>query len=343
MKFFFNLFVLLLLFFLPKLVSANIFHVSDYHTYGPLPIRTQNPLYLLFLNDSLDRASTLSKGDFSTSLETSFSNLFERQVRTVGIGMDLDMEIIRTAINFGYGVTDRYEVGLQIPFLSFSGGFLDAFIQNFHNFFGLPNAGREQVANGRFSYLVTQNGATLYQVDQSAFRLSDIVVTNKLRIFDETKFIPAISLKGLLKIPTGSRVEGTGSGQPDFGFSILAEKSYKRFHSYTLLGVVFLGNHSNLNPILRNGAFTFGQGFEFNIFEHLSVIAQISGVTSIFKGTGISNLSEPVLDLTIGFTGEVPLKKTFKKIRYLAAFTEDPTGTGPSVDFTLYFNVGIEY
>ena len=236
-------------------------------------------------------------------------------------------------------------------FFSFSGGFLDSFIQGYHDTFGFPNAGRENVDNGRFSYRITQDGAALYAVDQATLRLSDIVLTQKLRFFDESKRFPAISLAGSVKLPTGSRNEGTGSGRPDAGLSLLAEKSTKRFHSYTQIGFLALGGHADLNPILKNGSFTFGQALELNLFEYLSFVGQVSGQSSIFSRTELPELSKIALDLTFGFTGEVPLDKRINpstklrvnKIRYLFGFTEDPTSSGPSVDFSLFFNVGMEY
>ncbi|MBI4411626.1 MAG: DUF3187 family protein [Deltaproteobacteria bacterium] len=347
--------ILFFLFFItlsfPQPVRAGIFHLSDYHTYGPLPVRTQNPLYLLFVGESLDRASILQKGDFSTSIETTFANLFERRPRAAGIGIDLDMELLRTAVNFSYGLTDHLELGFQLPFLSFSGGFLDSFIQGYHDTFGFPNGGRSNVDNGRFSYRVTQNGAALYQVDQATFRLSDMVLIQKLRLFDESKGFPAVSLKNSIKLPTGSRIQGTGSGRPDLAVSLLAEKSVKRLHSYTQMGFLALGGHADLNPILKNGSFTFGQAFEFNVFEHLSFIGQVSGQSSLFSRTELPELSKIVLDLTFGFTGEAMLNRRINpstklrvnKIKYLFGFTEDATSEGPSVDFSLFFNVGMEY
>ncbi|MBI2338760.1 MAG: DUF3187 family protein [Deltaproteobacteria bacterium] len=328
---------------LPSLAQAGIFDLSSYHPFGPLPVRTQNPLYLLFVGSTLTRAQTLSKGDFSTSIETTFGNLFERRVRATGLGIDLDMELIRTAVDFSYGLTDRLELGLQLPFLSFSAGFLDSFIQGYHSAFGFPNAGRDKVDKGRFSYLVTRNGAALFTADQADFALSDLVLSQKLHVFDESKRFPALSLKSSLKLPTGSRSGATGSGRPDFGLSILAEKSYKRLHGYTQAGFLVLGGHDDLDPFLKNGSFIFGQAFEINAFEHLSFVGQVSGQSAIFSGTELPELSKIALDLTFGFTGEVPAGKTVKKIRYVAAFTEDPTSEGPSADFSLYFNLGVEY
>ncbi len=255
----------------------------------------------------------------------------------------MDMELERTVLRFSYGITHHFEVGLELPFLSFSGGFLDSFVQGFHNTFGFPNGGRNLVSNGRFSYRVTRDGATLYQVRSSPFQPSDLVLTQKLSILDETIGVPAMTARTSIKLPTGSTSDGTGSGRPDFGFSLLAEKSYKRLHSYSQIGFLVLGGDEKLSPILRKGASLFSQAFEFNLLEHLSFVGQVDVVSSIFKHSTIAEVSEAAVDLTFGFTGMVPLKDSCHQIFYRASFTEDPTGSGPSVDFTTLFNVGIEY
>lgn len=338
-------FILLLIsfFFLPTLAVAHVFSLNKFHTYGPISVRSQNPLHLLFLFDPLERPEPISKGHFDFAIETNFSNLFEFMPRNTGVGLDLDMELVRTAIKIGYGVTKNNSVGIQIPFITMQGGVLDSFIQGYHKAFGFPNAGRDRVANGRFGYQVTNNGTILYQVNQEAFGLGDLVLWDKLKVFDETKWIPAIAVKGSLKIPTGRRSQGTGSGNPDFAFSVFAEKSYKRIHSYSQIGLSLLGSHPNLDPFLVNGATVFGEALEFNLTEHHSVVAQVWGNSPIFKNTGIEDLSSATFDLTVGFSGAYPIKKILRKIHYQFGFAEDALSLGPSVDFTLYFNLGVEY
>lgn len=322
---------------------AKIFHVTSPKTFGPLPVRTQNPLYLRFISMPLEKTTPTPKGEFVLSLETTFSNLFERNIPATGTGVDMDMELVRTAFKTNYGLFKNMTLGMELPFLSFSGGFLDSFIQGYHNAFGFPNAGRQNVDNGRFSYQLFEDGVSFYQTDQAVFRLGDVVLSQKLKVIDERKKIPAVALKTSLKIPTGSLTQGTGSHRPDFGLSLLFEKSHKRLHGFTQIGFLALGGDSRLRPILTKGGAFFSQALEFNLFEHLSLVSQIDFVSSLFKNTDITELNQEVFDLTFGFTGEVETKKYFKKIFYKASFTEDPLSRGPSIDFTLFFDVGVCY
>ncbi|MDO8519655.1 MAG: DUF3187 family protein, partial [Deltaproteobacteria bacterium] len=329
--------------FLTLPAHAKIFTVTEPKVLGPMTTRSQSPLYLQFVSDHLETPATLPMHRISSSIDFSLSNMFERRRRLTGTGIDLDMELYRTGLSFHYGVLNNYEIGLELPFLSFSAGFLDSFIQGYHNAFGVPNAGRQRVDNNRFSYLITQNGATIYQVSQADFGMGDLIFYQKAKLMDEKKMLPELAAKALIKLPTGSPTAGTGSGAADFSFSLLGEKSWKRWHSTTQLGFDILGKHKILSALQRTSAFHFGQAIEFNLRNHLSLVAQITGNTSFFKNVTIPELSQPILDLTIGVSGEILPKKTFRKIKYEVAFTEDPLTTGPSVDFAILLKAGIEY
>lgn len=324
-------------------VYAKIFTVTEPKVLGPVTTRSQSPLYLQFISDPLETPTTLPMHQISSSLDFSLSNLFERRRRLTGTGIDLDMELYRTELSFHYGVMNNYEIGFELPFLSFSGGFLDSFIQGYHSAFGFPNAGRNRVDNNRFSYLITQNGVAIYQVSQADFGVGDLVFYQKAKLMDEKKILPELAAKALIKLPTGSSTAGTGSGAADFSFSLLGEKSWHRWHSTTQLGFTILGKHKILSDIQRTSAFHFGQAVEFNLRNHLSLVTQITGNTAFFKNVTIPELSEPILDLTFGVSGEVPMKKTFRKIDYEVAFTEDPLTNGPSVDIAILFKAGITY
>ncbi|MBF0492504.1 MAG: DUF3187 family protein [Deltaproteobacteria bacterium] len=310
--------------------------------FGPLTVQTQNPLLELFLQAPSETPHTLGSGHFRFEIQETLSNIFERENAANGSTNDLDMELYKTAFSFSYGLGKRYELGIKLPFLSFSGGFLDAFIQNYHNTFGFPNAGREEVPNGRFNYSVKIPSGT-YAPKKTDFGLSNIELYFKTRILDEEKWAPALSLRATLKVPTGKKSEGLGSGNPDFHFNLALEKSYKIFHSYTNLGFLFLGGMEELNSNLHRSIFSFSQSFEVQFCSVASVLAQIQGSSPYFKDTGLASLDEIPLDLVIGFKGKGNDKGPWEHFRWELAFAEDLVPSGPSVDFSLHFNLGAEF
>src|SRR4030095_2572655 len=265
--------ILLASLFLTLCLSRPSYALDHHPNFGPLETRTQNPLTLLFLSPVPQNASVLERGESRFSVAFPLSILIERsQPKGAKVGVDLDMEIYRTSLHFAYGVLPNLEAGLEIPFLSFSGGFLDSFLQSYHDAFGFPNGGRNLVPNGRFSYLLTEEGRVLYSPQKSAFGLSDLSFYLKYRFWKEGKRRPAFSVRTAFKFPTGDRGRGLGSGEADFALQLALEKSYKRFHSYTHAGFLGLGGFEPLEKYLNGQIFTFGQAFEFNITSIASAI-----------------------------------------------------------------------
>jgi hypothetical protein len=329
---------------------ASIFDLSANHTVGPLGTRAQNALYLLFLTDTIERgASSLKQNDLSISVETTVSNGMEGtspqnwdQVKHYqSSNFVLDLESWRHVVKLNYGIFDKYSVGLEIPFLTLTGGFLDPTVQGYHHAFGFPNGGREYVPDNSFSYEVSRDGGVVYKPSKTNFGLSDIIVSNKVQFLEETTFAPALSAKASLKLPTGSSQNATGSGGIGFAASLFVEKSISRFHSYTLLGLSLNDGLKELRPILNVAQFTFGQAFELNIFEYLSLVAQVTGNTSMFHDVTDPDFKNVMAELSIGLAGDVPLTGGVKKIHYEFAFTEDPFGAGPAVDFAILFKIGV--
>jgi hypothetical protein len=323
--------------------SRTAHSLATHPSFGPLGARTQNPLYLLFLNNTPEAPQTLEKGHFQFSIEEVVSNLLNEAQTPGGFNLDLDMEIYRTALNFAYGVYPGLELGIQIPFLSFGGGFLDGFIRDYHNFFGFPSGGRNSVPDNSFTYRVRNGGKTLYSVGPETFGLSDIDIYVKHQLLKEHGKIPALSLRGLVKFPTGDRGSGLGSGSPDFGLNFSLEKSYKRFHAYTNFGFLILGPFDPLEAYQVPISFTFTQAFEVNMTQIASVVAQVQGNTSLFQDTGTQELDGIPLDLVIGFKGTGPRKSQWEHFLWEFAFSEDLLARGPSVDFSVRFNLGAKF
>lgn len=326
-----------LLLALPTILTAK-----ERNFTGPLLTRTQNPLLLQFLQLLPTSAETLGKGHAAISAETAFSNIFEKEDRTPGTGIDIDMEIWRSAFFLQYGLGHGFELDLEIPFLHTSGGFLDSSIQSYHRAFGFPNGGRENVANGRFSYGVSQNGAEIYSVPAEAWAASDWTLLLKKSIVHHDHGWN-LSLQHLFKIPVGQASNGSGSGNFDYGFSLTSSEQWKRLQFTTQIGFVFWGGHSSLHPILRNNSFQWIQSVEVYLLRPLSLLVQLQGMTPPFKNTNDNKTLDVVpLDLIVGFAGKA-FSTDHGHLFWQVGFGEDPLGKGPSVDFSTYFRSGWEF
>lgn len=326
-------------------ISPNFGHtrILDSQAKGPLPTRTQNPIYLQFLAMPLERATTLNRRQFETEVSVTFSNIFELNLEDENYVAD--MELWRTAFNFRYGFTENLDVSLELAFLSQFGGFLDGFIDGYHNTFGFPNGGREFRSQNDFAFSLSQDGNSIFSYDQQRLGVSDSTLRfkyNLSKMFSLKKIKLATALA--VKFPVGEKNAGLSSGHFDFGMSFFLEKNFKRLHLHSQLGTVFLGGHDDIDSFLRWGFVQFGQSVEYQLTNSLSALVQITGHTSGLKNFSATELSSPVVDLSIGAAGSVALKNSWAdEFYYKFAFSEDITSQGPAIDFSLLFVAGLRY
>lgn len=321
--------------------------IVDGRAYGPLPTRTQNPILLQFLSLPFESPQTLNKRQLVSEIQTTFTNLFERGA----IGntrVSLDMEIWRTVFAQEYGLTDNLDLRFELPFITSSGGFLDASLQDYHNTFGFPNGGRQFVPDNTYAFTLSQGGTTLFNHTRSTFGLSDVSLRAKwmtpkkilgVRIPFKLAVVPSI------KLPTGLATKGLSSGRFDFGLGLLGEKSLgRRFHFVSQAGLVILGGHRDIGALVNKAIVQFGQSVEYQIVDGFSFLLQLTGTTPFFKNVDAKALKGPAFDLAIGCAGSFPFRSGFfDEFYYKFAFTEDAASTGPSVDFSTLFLAGLRY
>ena len=108
---------------------------------GPIPTRVQQPNKLTFLAFRPRTAHTLSEGEHALRITSEYSSIFENgdvgDKRVV-----LDGEIARTSFAVSLGVGPRTDLEFELPVVYASDGFLDRFVESWHDFFGFPGGGR---------------------------------------------------------------------------------------------------------------------------------------------------------------------------------------------------------
>ena len=117
----------------------------------------------------------------------------------------LDFEVLRWTLRARWGIRDRLDADVEIPFLYFSHGFLDQGVKDYHNFWGFPQGGRDQVPNNQFHYEVSLNGKPLYHFPRPGiFAISDASLNIRYLIHSEEEIWPGMAVKFSMKFPTGN-------------------------------------------------------------------------------------------------------------------------------------------
>ncbi|MEE4361171.1 MAG: DUF3187 family protein [Pseudomonadales bacterium] len=130
----------------------------------------------------------------------------------------LDAETLTTSLLLERGFGDGWAVALEIPVLRHSTGFLDAPINSWHDVFGLPDAGRDRVANGNVRMDWVADGISRFSESDSLSGIGDLRlgVARRLHASPDRD----ITLRLDLELPTGGDDGLLGSGGTDVALGL---------------------------------------------------------------------------------------------------------------------------
>ena len=312
--------LLLSVFFEPALVGAEGF--------GPFPVRNFHPIQQLVLNMPGDRAAVLKQGVLDVRLELAeTATVFRDELPQAGTTMKF--ETLRSGAFLRYGATERWELSVEVPVLYRSRGFMDGPIEAVERVTTGVSPARKALGSG-YVFDISREGRTIASGREGAVGLGDSTIMSKYQLLLETTSMPALSIRTAIKLPTGDEGQFFGSGSPDFGFGMAAEKGFAgRWVVYgNLNGVVPTGRiaglalHPTISGILA---------VEYLWSENLSITAQFDYYSTPFRGVGTRVLDKGVTESVAGFS----YRLTSHLLWQAYAVENLDFITGSAADFTL--------
>jgi hypothetical protein len=238
--------------------------------YGPLRLVNQQPLQLLFLQQFPDLATPVEAGHALAHLNVALTNTLVREQRN--FTADLDLEMVRAVLDFRYGLLPNIEMGVEVPFLFTYSGILDDFIEGVERTVHGLRALREHQNSRGFTYRVLRGTEQFIGGREDAAGIGDVVLKVKLHLLHEQHWLPAVSLRAALKMPTGSSSRAFGSGEVDGGIGILLQKTLGRWTFYVNSDVAFPGKA--FNEVEMQPFFEGVIAVEYQIARSLSAVGQ---------------------------------------------------------------------
>lgn len=301
-----NFFLLFLFLCIYLSLAYPIFASEKFWPKGPFSIRNQVPLYLIYYFFPQESARVVDSNNLTVSFDYTVSNIVVDKVTTPTEEyiIRMDMEVNRFNLNLRYGLFDRMEMSLEIPYLVLSEGYLDAFVEEFEDLIGATSVGaRRRTDRGRFNYNVRHNNRDLVKLIMPVDGIGDIVVGGKLMLFNEKRIRPAVSIRSALKFPTASEDVYLGNGGYDFGIGVLLDKSFGRFFVYFNLNVVYIAKPNyfeefDMEDYILSGLFAI----EYCITEKTSVGIQATWNSTPYPHTGTDPMDNDAIEVALGFT-----------------------------------------
>ena len=273
----------------------------------PFYTQNQSPMTQIFGLPAAGEARVLSKGTTCALVVADVASNFASD-SSPRESILLDGESYRFTLALRYGITDRLEAGIDVPYVGQGGGVLDSFIIGWHKFFSLPQGGREEAARNRLLYTYTKDGRNRLLVDDSSFDVGDVRFYGGLQIYDDGEQNPrTVALRASIKAPTGNSDQLHGSGSTDFALWLTASDDYRlptwlgHFTIFGAAGGMYVTDGAILRDRQRNVAGFGTFGFGWGPADWIALKAQVSGHTPFFQSE-LRELGKSALQLIIGGT-----------------------------------------
>lgn len=268
--------------------------------FGPFPVRNFQPLQQLVLSMPGDRAAVLKQGTLDVRLELAETASIYREVSDQA-NATMKFETLRSGFFLRYGATERLELVIEVPALYRYHGFMEGAITATER--ATTGLAPARNALGKTGYLfnLSRGGQTVISGRQGDVGLGDSSLMGKYQLLMESSTTPALSIRAALKLPTGDEGQVFGSGSPDFGFGLAAEKTLGgRWIVYgNLNGVVPTGRISGmpLQPTISGLV-----AVEYLWSENLSFTGQFDYYSTPFHGVGLRVVDKGVTESVVGFS-----------------------------------------
>lgn len=216
----------------------------------------------------------------------------------------LDGETYRLSLNMRRGVGRRTELGVTIPYVVHDGGVFDAFVENWHDLFGLSNSRRASRPRNALEISYAVGGSDVVRISDRQAGLGDVVVYGSLGLSGlEKDATRTVSLRTGLKLPTGDAAALLGSKGID-AFLLLAAAddeilSRWRMAVYGRMGVLMLGDGEVLASRVRDAVAFGGLAAEWRGWQRLRLKAQLDA-HSRFYDSALDQLGLSAVQLTVG-------------------------------------------
>ena len=292
------------------------------------------PSLFMFLTPTPD-SPDLPPGNITTSVLADYSSIFINEYSDDWEAI-VDLEYTTITILLETTVFDRFSIKAEIPFVAMGNGFMDGFLEEYHNAGHFPDYGRIERPHNEFTYYIKEvDGDYWYQASAEGFRPADTILSVKIPVSVNTRlsFLPeynfSSTIKYSLKIPTGDKTQGLGSGEYDHGIFYLTKLTKGRFTYFISPGFILLETPETpgLDITIKNMGTLFG-GVVFSYEKNWQFSAQLNCFNSPYD-FDIDAFDFPGIELSFGFR-----HKFSKNTSIECTFSEDLVGVVP--DFTLH-------
>src|SRR5687768_9308916 len=141
--------------------------------FGPFPVRNFQALDQLVLGMPGDRATVLRQGDFDLRLEAANTASIARNSEAQA-EVTMKFETVRVGLFLRYGLTDRLQIGMEMPALHRYGGVMEGPVKGVENATTGLSPPRKALGNSSYAFNISNGERTLFKGSEGATGLGDL-------------------------------------------------------------------------------------------------------------------------------------------------------------------------
>ncbi len=298
----------------------------------PLDDRDNGPVSgIVSFPDSTEGAVLLERGRFAGSLLAMTSSHAIATNRDDEI-LIFDGETTRLELGLRYGVGERLELGLRVPYLRHSAGNLDSLIDGWHDLFGLPGGSRETRASDLLEFSYVDASGSRLDLRDSAGDFGDLRLMAGWRL--DAGGAHRRALRFGLTLPTGSVDSLTGAEAVTVSAGLAGDiadlGADGRLNAFYRANLVWVDEPGILADRYRDWIGQLAAGFGYRASSWLEVRAQALLRTATHDSE-LEVLGEPAVTLTFG--GNLRLSRRY--VLSVAVGEDIKVNSSPDVSFQL--------
>ncbi|MCW9055356.1 MAG: DUF3187 family protein, partial [Gammaproteobacteria bacterium] len=180
------------------LFSTSIHSYASASNVTPFSSRDQNPLITIYGQPLPVSAQILKHQQTELHISANFSNTINRE-QTANELFFIDIETHRLNLIFDAATQQDWMLRIQVPLIKHYGGFMDKWIDDYHDLFNLPEGVRPSYSQNQISVHYELNGSTYLDVQQEQTGLGDISLQTAYQAINNEEL--ALSYWGSIKLP----------------------------------------------------------------------------------------------------------------------------------------------
>jgi hypothetical protein len=277
---------------------------------APLAVRDQGPLVQIHgLPADLD-PELPPPGTFQARLALDVSSNFAKG-NDAAEQILLDGELYRTTLSLQAGLGRGWLVGLELPWIAHRGGFLDSFVENWHDVVSLPQGGRNNGPRNRLAYRYLRDGVLQLELTEKTSGIGDQALTCAKQILRRHGAGTwDLALGARLELPTGDADRLQGSGSTDLALWLAAGSRAPLGGGWLAgqlaFGVLAMSRGEVLAGQQRPGA-AFGRlGLAWSPVDWVACKLQLDAHSPLYQDSDLDQLNAATALLTLGGTLALP-------------------------------------